>query len=211
MQLNLVVDPDEPDDLYLAHAELDDLNLPEQVRRVGRDIVNDIRAAASFSNDRHASIEFRDVVRPVNEDGTLGPRSIYADLEERVSVVVAYAVGSTATRHPALRALELMQSDESFREASRLFAECGDDYGKLYVVFEHACDAAMAKRPKKPSINGLVSQRWAAEADINRFMKVANAKHRHRERQTDQTMEPREARSFVGAILAAWVNWKVPH
>lgn len=209
MNVDLVEDTDEPDDLYLAHPELDTAEDPDQVRRIGRDLVNDLRAAVSLTHPVNVAIEFVDIVRSVNRDGTLGPRALYAQLEERAFAMVAYGVGSTAQRHPSLRALELMQSDESFRDAARLFAECGEDYAKLYVVFEHACVAA--KRSKKPNMNGLVAEGWAALSDIQRFVEVANAEHRHRRRKTDKTMSPREARSFVGAILAAWVDRKVPY
>ena len=210
MEVDLVEDPTAPCDLYLAHDELDASDNPDHVRRLGRDLVSDLRSAVGLNHPHNVAITFRDIVRPVNEDGTLGPRAIHMQVEEGVYVMIAHAVGSTARRHPSVRALELMQSDASFREATRLFAECGEDYAQLYVIFEHVCDAAMLKRTKKPNTNGVVAQKWADRSDIERFVEVANAEHRHRRRKTDKAMSPREARSFVGALLGVWVNKKQP-
>jgi hypothetical protein len=209
MGIDFVEDPDEPGDLYLAHPDFEDADTADQVRRVARDVVSDLRAAVGVTHPSGPSIEFRDIIRRMNDDGTLGPRAIYMTLEDTVFTMMAHATGSTARRHPSRRALDLMQRDDNFREAARIYAECGEDIPRLYVVFEHICDAAAGRRVRG-STNQLERRGWATTAAIQRFRMVANEQHRHRKRPARETMHSREARSFIGALLAAWLNFDMP-
>ena len=203
------------DPTALVSSEWDVLDEADLARDAAKTAVDVANAALRGDSLLHAKLQLGPAVWERNPSSPNGiNRSIYVELSARGMALAGFAGTVTSSRNGyqtfpprtvGLRQRELAERNVAFNTAVTLLDGAGDDFGRLWLVWEY-----VEKR------SGHKPNRFAPKADIDAFCSTANNGHHIRHiggmaQGSHRTMTALEARELIRRLLVGWLEAENPH